>query len=75
MKLLRVSTIVLEWFVAISAFAGGYKVASTNGKEFDLSPDWLSGTFQSYLIPGIILAVVIGGTQAIAALAEMMKSS
>jgi hypothetical protein len=75
MKFLRISSIVLEWFVAITALAGGYKVASINGKGFDLSPGWLNGTFQSYLVPGIILAVVIGGTQAIAALAEMMKSS
>lgn len=75
MKILRISSIVLEWFVAVSAIAGGCMVASTNGKGFDLSADWLSGVFSSYLIPGIILAVVIGGTQVIAAVAEMRQSS
>jgi hypothetical protein len=75
MKILRMISILLEWFVGISAIAGGYVVAASNGKGVDLSTDWLSGSLGSYLIPGIILAVVIGGTQVIAALAETMKSS
>jgi hypothetical protein len=75
MKFLRISSIVLEWFVALSAIAGGYMVASTNGKGLDLTPDTLGGTFSSFLIPGIILTVVIGGTQLIAAIAEMKRSS
>jgi hypothetical protein len=75
MRFLRISSIVLEWFVAISAIAGGYMVASTNGKGLDLAPDTLGGTFPSFLIPGIILALVIGGTQLIAAIAEMTRSS
>jgi len=52
MTFLRIFSIVLEWFVGISAIAGGF-----------------------YLIPEITLAVVIGGTQIIAALAKMMKSA
>jgi hypothetical protein len=75
MKSLRISSIVLEWFVALSAISGGYAVAASNGKGFDLSTDWISGIFRSYLIPGIILAVVIGGTFVIAAIAETIKSS
>ena len=58
--------IVALYFGAISALVGGVLGVAANGAGMPL--DYLKGTpFASYLGPGLILAVVIGGTQGLAA--------
>ena len=64
---LRISLVVLEVFVGVGAVAGGIGVA-TNGIGFPL--EWLEGLpFRSYLIPGLVLVLVVGGSQFVAAVA------
>jgi hypothetical protein len=58
---------VLDPFLAISAIGGG--IGLLVGAA-DLPQEWLDDTpFASYAIPGIILAVVVGGAWLIASLA------
>jgi hypothetical protein len=53
--------ILLQIFGTVSAIAGG--IALMTG-TIDLPANWLDGTiFSSYVIPGIILAAVVGGSQ------------
>lgn len=58
----------LAGFLAVTAAAGG--IGLITGL---LAPttDWLAGSsFHSYLIPGLVLLFVVGGSAAVAALAE-----
>jgi hypothetical protein len=59
-----VGLIVLALFNALSAFGGGVAVVVTNGLGMPMSQ--LGGAFDSFLIPGIVLFVIVGGTQLIA---------
>jgi hypothetical protein len=60
--------IVFLWFGAASAFGGAVLAIVANGAGVPLS--LLDGTpFTSFLVPGLILGIVIGGTQALAAVA------
>ncbi len=57
----------LLYFGAVSSFAGGAMGAVFNGGPIPLS--YLTGTpFDSYLVPGLILGLVVGGTQLVAAI-------
>jgi hypothetical protein len=68
----RSTLLVVEAFVAVTAFAGG--LALTLGAMVpDLSmvitppAEYLEGSpFSSYLVPGLVLALVLGGLNAIA---------
>jgi peptidoglycan/LPS O-acetylase OafA/YrhL len=61
------------YFGAISAVAGGVLGIAANGAGVPLT--YLSGTpFTSYVIPGFILGLVIGGTQALAAIMVQRRS-
>jgi hypothetical protein len=63
----RRALIVLSYFGAVSAVGGGVIGVAANGAGVPL--EYLQGTpFTSYLIPSLILGVVIGGTQALAAI-------
>jgi len=64
-----VTLFVVSVFVALTAVGGGITVAT--GVDW-FPPDWLIGTpFSSYLIPGMILAIVVGGSAAVAAVAAL----
>lgn len=64
----RRGLISLLCFGAISAIGGGVLGVAANGAGVPLS--YLDGTpFTSYLIPGLILGIVVGGTQGFAAIA------
>jgi hypothetical protein len=65
---------VLEAFVGLTAVGGG--IALATGAEGDRFPvSWLDGTpFDSYLVPGLILAIVVGGS-AVTALVACWRSS
>lgn len=60
--------IILLYFGAVSAVGGGVLGVVANGAGVPL--DYLTNTpFRSYLVPGLLLGVVIGGTQGLAAIA------
>ena len=66
-KRVRSLLIVLLYFGALSAIAGGVLGVVANGAGVPLV--YLKGTpFTSYFNPGLILGVVIGGTQGFAAI-------
>jgi hypothetical protein len=71
-RLLRISggtLFVANAFVALTALPGGITVATGVDK---FPADWLTGTpFTSYLLPGLILAVVVGGSATVAAAATL----
>jgi hypothetical protein len=60
------SLVALTVFNVLSAVAGGVGILATNGLGMP-SSFLASGPFTTFLWPGLILLVVIGGTQALAA--------
>lgn len=76
----RVSLLALQAFVAVTALAGGAALilgALNPELATVLSPPaaYLEGSpFASYLLPGLLLAVVVGGTQAVAFLLGLRRS-
>jgi hypothetical protein len=73
-RLLKVSgatLFVADVFVALTAVLGGVTVAAGVDK---FPASWLAGTvFSSYLVPGLILAVVVGGSATAATFAALRK--
>ena len=70
----RVALFAVDAFAAVSAVGGG--IALATGLEGDRFPtDLLAGTpFRSYVIPGLILAGVVGGSATVAAAATLHSS-
>jgi hypothetical protein len=68
---LRASLVALLALVGVNALAGGYyAVSGAPG----VPVEWLRGTpFQSYLIPGLILFCVVGGSAGFAAWAVVRR--
>lgn len=60
------SLAILTMFNALSAIGGGIGILATNGLGMPAS-FLASGPFTTFLWPGLILLVVIGGSQALAA--------
>lgn len=59
-RIASATVFVADVFVALTAVFGGITVAAGVDK---FPPAWLTGTvFSSYLIPGLILTVVVGGS-------------
>jgi hypothetical protein len=74
MNAVRITLIVLDAFVALTAIGGG--IALATGLEGQRYPvEWLRHTpFRSYVIPGLILAVVVvGGSAAVAAVVTLAR--
>ncbi|WP_261984558.1 hypothetical protein [Rhodococcus sp. WS3] len=66
---LRISLSVVAWFNLLSALLG--MAGLTIGGGFGLPPEWIEGTvFTSYFWPGIILGVIVGGSQATTLVAQ-----
>jgi hypothetical protein len=65
-RVLRGALIVLNGSTALTAAGGGLALATgMEGTRFPV--ELLSGTpFASYLVPGLILAIVVGGSAAVA---------
>jgi hypothetical protein len=62
---------VLLAFLALNAFAGGYYAIT--GAE-DVPVEWLHGSaFSTYFVPGLVLLVVVGGSAALAAIAQFLN--
>lgn len=70
----RLALVGLDGFAALTAIAGGVALAA--GLEASRFPaTWLQGTpFGSYVLPGLILAAVVGGSAAVAAV-EAVRSA
>lgn len=69
---LRRLLLLLLWFGSLSAVFGGIGLVVLNGIGIPL--DYLSGTpFDSYVWPGLILAIVVGGTQGLAAVVVHLR--
>ena len=75
MRWTHLTLVVTETFVALSAFvAGAMFVVEPSGRLMGMTEATLARSpFRSYLVPGIVLFVVVGGTQALAAWAEMRR--
>lgn len=71
---LLVILFVLDLFVALTATGGG--IAIVAGLERSNFPSsWLEGTpFRSYTVPGLLLAVVVGGSAVAAIIAVALDA-
>lgn len=68
----RYTLIGADAFAAVSALAGAVMVVTGWPYQFPMS--WLEGTpFSSYLIPGLILGLVVGGSATVAAIATIRR--
>ena len=62
----------LLWFGVLSAIAGAVLAIAANGAG--VPTEYLANSpFSSYLVPGLILGVIVGGTQLAAAIALSTK--
>jgi len=65
----RIGLQIVAWFSLVSALAG--MAGLTVGGGMGIPLEWIEGTaFSSYLWPGVILGVVVGGVQALALAAQ-----
>jgi hypothetical protein len=72
MSLNRIALIGLNAFVAVGAVGGGIGLMFYDG--LGMSVDQLDGTpFSSYVIPGMILLLAVGGSALVAAWALMAR--
>lgn len=70
---MRRIVIALAGFVAVTALFGGFELIT--GIPTQQPAEWLDGTpFESYLIPGVLLAAVVGGS-AVAAVGMVLRRS
>lgn len=74
---LRRFAAALEGVVALAALAGGVSLAwAPDGSLLGASPRLLEGSgFHDYRVPGVLLAAVIGGGNALAAVLTLRKSA
>lgn len=64
--------LAVGWFNLMSALVGGVGLVVSNGMGMPLA--WLRGSpFESYVGPGLILLLVVGGTQALAVLLQQRR--
>ncbi|WP_255513543.1 hypothetical protein [Homoserinibacter sp. GY 40078] len=67
---MRVTLLAITWFNLVSAAGGSIAVATGSLESLGLSRSLLEGSiFPDYLWPGVILGVVVGGTQLLPILA------
>ncbi|AXH36085.1 hypothetical protein DVJ78_12255 [Humibacter sp. BT305] len=70
---IRIVLVVMLGFGAVSAVAGALMGALFDGAGVPV--EYLAGSpFTSYLVPGLILGLVVGGSQAVAALAVIWRT-
>jgi hypothetical protein len=73
-KTIRRILIGVDAFAALSALTGGVMV--TTGWPYQFPMSWLQGTpFTSYLVPGLILGLVVGGSASAATIATWKSRS
>jgi hypothetical protein len=76
-RIARGVLLVVGVFNAVSAFGGGaLLIARPDGGAMGMPLSMLDGTpFTSFLWPGLVLFVVVGGTQALAVVLQLRRSS
>ena len=68
----RWALVGVEVFVAVGAVYGGIGLIA--GNAIHISDDWLVGTpFNSWLLPGIFLLLIVAAPMAVAAVAELRR--
>lgn len=74
---MRLFLLILVSFVTLTALPAGIMMAyNPDGSELGLSTDMLYATpFKSYFIPGLILALVVGGCNLVALFLIMTDNS
>jgi len=72
-RAVRWALVIVSAFNALSAIGGGIAILATNGLGMPLSM-LSSGPFSSFTGPGLILLIVIGGTQTAAAVLLLRRS-
>lgn len=75
-RLLAYSLGVLQAFIGVTAAAGGFGLVSDpSGAKMNISLEWLNNTpFVNYLIPGLILLMVNGVGNILAAITTFVRS-
>ena len=69
---LRTALLALDLFVGLTAVFGGMVLLLGISQ---MPIEWLRNTpFRSYLVPGVVLMVIVGGSAAVAAVATWVKS-
>jgi hypothetical protein len=73
MNAVRITLIVLDAFVGLTAIGGGIALATgLEGERYPVA--WLRQTpFSTYVIPGLILALAVGGSAALATVATLAR--
>jgi PPOX class probable F420-dependent enzyme len=67
-EVIRIALVVMAAFIATSAIEGGVAVVGGVVFGYKLPLAWLAGTpFSDYTIPGLALAIVVGGSALLAA--------
>ncbi|MCI2957231.1 hypothetical protein MN032_05965 [Agromyces atrinae] len=71
-RFVRVILAGLAGFTLVGALVG--MVGLTVGGGMGMPPEWIEGSvFSSYVVPGVILGVVVGGSQALALIAQYRR--
>jgi hypothetical protein len=65
---IRIALVVIEAFIGLSAIGGGFGLLRGVVFNYEVPVAWLAGTpFSDYTIPGLVLAIVVGGSALLAA--------
>ncbi len=75
-KVDRIAVVVLTTIVGLSAVVPGWTMMTTGTVGgFDLPAEWLSGSapFRDYAVPGLVLLVVVGGGDLVAAAVSVLS--
>lgn len=68
----RIALLAIDAFVALTAVGGGLALIA---KSDMFPPQWLESTpFRSYLVPGLILAMLVGGSATVATIAAILAN-
>lgn len=68
----RTALLVLDLFVGLTAVTGGIAILLGT---IQMPGEWLHNTpFSSYQVPGMVLAVIVGGSAMVGAIAVMVRS-
>jgi len=73
-KFMRKLFITLLFFMALSATVGGFDLAFNSNRWMKLPQEFIADSFGSFVIPGLILLFVIGGTNLIAGIAVLKRN-
>lgn len=71
---LRWALVAIESFVALGACCGSLLVIAPSGRLLGMPTELLARSpFRTYLVPGLVLLLAVGGSMAVAAIAELRR--